>query len=190
MGKHPIQFPTALRENDFEQVSTTRVYPLGLQLPMVDATQGTTVPYATVYEYCQAGEALTQYGVYAIKGASSTIIVGTVTNPLTAAGYYRVTVPQTSVANGSYFWTPVKGICTMAHTAGAGVNMTAGTNFKIANAATVATVQTVSNSTATAPVQIRDVHSIAFASGLSGTSANINVYLYGDPIINSYAAIQ
>jgi hypothetical protein len=77
----------------------------------------------------------------------------------------------------------------MAHTAAAGVNMAAGTIFKIANAATVATVQTASQSTATAPATIRDVKSIAFSTGLSGTSANMNVYLYGDPIINNYAAL-
>ena len=39
---------------------------------------------------------------------------------------------------------------------------------------------------ATAPATIRDVSSVAFATGLSATSADeVSVYLYGDPVLHS-----
>jgi hypothetical protein len=187
--KRVIQNPTMVRENDFETPSATRQYAIGQQIVVTDA--GTTgspssaAPYVAVYEYCQAGEALAQYGVYAIKSTASGVVAGLNTSSVTSAGYFRAIVPQTAVTAGSYFFGAVKGVCTTAHTAGAGVNMTAGNQFRLANAATTLTAGTVSQAAGTTPTLIRQVNSIGFASGLSGTSAQISVYLYGDAVINN-----
>jgi len=190
MSKLPIVNRVISRQEELETPSADRKYPIGSQIQIVDESNFTTKPYAAVYEYHQAGQALQQYGVFAVNNNASGVVVGIVTNPKTAPGYFRVIVPQTAVTAGNYFWGAVKGICTMAHTAGAGVSMSKGTLFRIANAATTATAQTVSQASGTAPSTVRTVNSLAFASGLSATSANMNVYLFGEPILNAYAALQ
>lgn len=185
--KRIIQNPSAMREENFEQPSSTRQYAIGQQLNVTDAgTTGipsSTVPYICTYEYMQAGTTLQQYGVYIVGCTASGIVAGLNTSSVTAAGYFRAIVPQTAVTNGYYFFGAVKGVCTTAHTAATGQNMAAGYQLKLANAATTLTPSTVSQSTATAPTQIRLVNCVGFASGLSGTSAQISTYLYGDPII-------
>lgn len=191
--KRVIQNPTMVREQDFELPSATRQYEIGQQISISDAgttgTPSSALPYAATYEYQLAGTTLQQYGVYTIQGASSGIIAGLITSAVTSAAYCRVIIPQTAVTNGYYFFGAVKGVTTMAHTAGAGQNMIAGYNFTLPNAATTATPLTAVHSAATAPTQIRQVNAVGFASGLSGTAANISVYLYGDaallgPVIN------
>ena len=191
--KRVIQNPTMMREENFDTPSATRQYAIGQQVTVTDAgttgTPSSTAPYVCVYEYAVAGEALAQYGVYAIKSTASGVVAGLNTSSVTAPGTFRAIIPQTAITAGYYFFGAVKGVCTSAHTAGAGVNVTAGINLRLANAATTLTAATVSQSAATAPTNIREVNSVAFASGLSGTSAQISVYLYGDAIVNNYAAL-
>jgi hypothetical protein len=186
MSKTPIQNPTLIRQSDYEIPSSTRIFPLGLQIQLNDITSDTMKPYASVYEYLRANDDLKQYGIYTINGNATGIVAGLLTNGGTSAGYARVIVPQTNVTNSYYFFGCVKGMCTAAATAAAGQDMTVATVYKILNAATTLSPSTAVNSSATAPATVRDVSSVAFSTGLSATSANNqSVYLFGDPILHS-----
>lgn len=191
MAKHPIQNRVMGRDADLETPSSSPQYPLGYQVQVIDNNSDTTKNFVQVLEYVQAGAALEQYGVYTIVQSATSAAVATVnTSALTAPGYCRVCVPQTAVTSGYYCFVPVKGVVTCAATAAAGVNLTGGQMLRVLNAATTATVETVSNSTATAADITRKVDNIGYVTGFSVTSANsISVYLFGDPVIRNYSAL-
>lgn len=181
----PIQNRVVLNEDQLLTPSTTRQYPLGYQLEVVDETNSTTQATVKTYEYVLASAALAQYGVYSVLGNGSGIVAGVATAAGTAAYMARVIVPQTTVANGSYFFGVVRGACSVAETAAAGQNMTAGTQWKLVpGVGTTATPETVSKASATAPATVRQITSFGYSMGTSATSAGtMQIYVYGDPVM-------
>jgi hypothetical protein len=164
MANDTILNISSISEADLVTPTSTQKFPLGLEIATGNVSNGTR----KVWKYIQADNALSQYGIYTIKGvyASNAVTVKAQT-PATSSVYQMKGVAPVAFTDEYYGFVQIEGNCTILATSSTG---TAGNFVKAINAA--ATVTDESTTRGTASVAL----CLVTAAGASTTYA-----LLGEP---------
>ena len=135
MSNDALQNISSISEAELTTPSSTQRFPLGMEIT-------TGQPFGTStnvkkWKYLQAHGALSQYGVYAVKGAyASNATKFKTAAAASLAVYTEYGVAPVAVTSGYYFWLQISGDCTVL---AEGSTATAGNTLNVINAKATAT---------------------------------------------------
>lgn len=144
MANDTVQDFSSISEAELTTPTSIQRFPLGLEV--VTSNPFGTSKNRKVWKYIQADNALSQYGIYTIKGvyASNAVTVKAQT-PATSTVYQQKGVAPVAFTDEYYGFIQIEGDCTILATSSTG---TAGNFVKAINGAATVTDESTTRTTA------------------------------------------